>query len=53
MSGIRELEKRVTALDEQSAALMEVVNGLMELIYDRRFIGKLDKLVRHGKKEED
>lgn len=50
MTRLQELESRVAALESQNEALMDVVNHLVELVYDKRFIGKLDKLVNHGKK---
>lgn len=51
MTNLQELEKRIGRLEAQNGALVEVVNYLLETIFDERFIGKLDKLAKHGKEE--
>ena len=40
------------ALEDSNEALAGVVNHLLETIFDKRFIGKLDKLVKHGEKRD-
>lgn len=52
MTDVEILEKRVEALEASNGALMEVVNYLLETIFDECFIGKLDKLAKYGKEED-
>lgn len=53
MTNLQKLEKRVERLEAQNEALVEVVNHLLETIFDERFIGKLDKLAKHGEEKEE
>jgi len=53
MGRVESLEARVTALEESNDALMGVVNHLLETVYDERFMKKLDKLVKNGRKRKD
>lgn len=50
MSEVEELRRRVEVLEEKVDASVEVVNHLLEVIYDERFIKKLDKLASYGEK---
>ena len=51
MGKFESLVRRVEALEESNEALMGVVNHLLEIIYDERFIKKLDKLTGNGKRK--
>lgn len=53
MGRYESLERRVCALEESNEALMGVVNHLLEMIYDERFIKKLDKLTGNGKRRQE
>lgn len=50
MSEVEELRRRVEVLEEKVDASVEVINHLLEVIYDERFIKKLDKLASYGEK---
>lgn len=49
----QELYERVTVLEEKVDAVIEVINHLMEVIYEPSYIKKIDKLVSYGKREAD
>lgn len=53
MSGMKELEARVSALEEKMDVVIELINDFIELIYEPQYVRKLDKLARNGKKEAD
>ena len=53
MGRYESLERRLEALEESNEALMGVVNHLLEMIYDERFIKKLDKLTGNGKGRQE
>ena len=53
MGKFESLVRRVEALEESNEALMVVVNHLLEMIYDERFIKKLDKLTGNGKGRQE
>ena len=52
MTNLQQLERRVEELESSNEALAGVVNYLLETIFDKRFTGKLDKLVKHGEKRD-
>jgi len=49
MNRYETLERRIEALEECNEALMGVVNHLLECVYDKRFIGKLERIIEYGK----
>ena len=53
MGKFESLVRRVEVLEESNEALMGVVNHLLEMIYDERFIKKLDKLTGNGKGRQE
>ena len=44
---MEELERRVAELEERMDVMVSLTNHFMELVYEPRFIRKLDKLARH------
>ena len=52
MTNLQQLERRVEDLESANEALTGVVNYLLETIFDKRFIGKLDKLAKYGEKRD-
>ena len=53
MSGMKELETRVSALEEKMDAVIDLINDFIELMYEPQYVKKLDKLAGYGKKEAD
>lgn len=53
MSVIKELEDRVSALEEKMDVVIDLINDFIELVYEPQYVKKLDKLARNGKKEAD
>lgn len=47
----QELYDRITVLEEKTDAVIEVINHLLEVIYEPSYIKKLDKLAKYGKKK--
>lgn len=52
MTKLQQIDSRLEALESSNEALTGVVNYLLETIFDKRFIGKLDKLVKNGEKRD-
>lgn len=52
MEGIDELRKRVDALEDKMNAVLDVVNVLVEKVYDPCVVEKLDKLADYGNEAE-
>ena len=52
MSGLGELEARVSALEEKMDVVIDLVNDFVELIYEPSYVRKLDKLAGYGRKED-
>lgn len=49
--GYNDLLARVTVLEEKTDAVIEIINHLLEVIYEPSYIKKLDKLAKYGKRE--
>lgn len=47
-----QLEARVDELEEKVDAVLNVLNDLIELIYEPSYVKKLDKLAKYGKGKE-
>lgn len=47
-----QLQARVDELEEKVDAVLNVLNDLIELIYEPSFVKKLDKLADYGKGKE-
>ena len=47
-----QLQARVDELEEKVDAVLNVLNDLIELIYEPSFVKKLDKLAKYGKGKE-
>jgi len=53
MSGMKELEARVSDLEEKMDVVIDLINDFIEMVYEPQYVKKLDKLARYGKKEAD
>jgi hypothetical protein len=42
---------RISILEEKTDAVIEIINHLLEVIYEPSYIKKLDKLAKYGKRE--
>ena len=47
-----QLQARVDELEEKVDAVLNVLNDLIELIYEPSYVKKLDKLAKYGKGKE-
>lgn len=47
----KELLARISVLEEKTDAVIEIINHLLEVIYEPSYIKKLDKLAKYGKRE--
>ena len=47
-----QLQARVDELEEKVDAVLNVLNDLIELIYEPSYVKKLDKLADYGKRKE-
>lgn len=46
-----DLLERISVLEEKTDTVIEVINHLLEVIYEPSYIKKLDKLAKYGKRE--
>lgn len=53
MTRLQQLEGRVGNLEKALNDIVIVLNGLLEVIYEPEFTGKLDKLAEHGEEETE
>jgi hypothetical protein len=46
-----DLLARISVLEEKTDAVIEIINHLLEVIYEPSYIKKLDKLAKYGNRE--
>ena len=49
--GYNDLLARISVLEEKTDTVIEIINHLLEVIYEPSYIKKLDKLAKYGKRE--
>lgn len=49
--GYNDLLERISVLEEKTDTVIEIINHLLEVIYEPDYIKKLDKLAKYGKRE--
>ena len=47
--GYNDLLERISVLEEKTDTVIEIINHLLEVIYEPDYIKKLDKLAKYGK----